>query len=184
MNRYVKRGTSGIGLIDPTDQKAKIKYVFDVDDTGGKENSKKPYLWSMKEEYEQPILDMLTSKYEIEETDIYTVIDKIANKLAEDYYIDIKNDLSYAVEGSFLEDLDELNIKIEFTDALQTSISYTLMKKMNLDVSDQFDYEDFSAIFDFNTPATVSILADTVSKATEEVFREVAKTIIKEEWNG
>ena len=44
MNRYVKRGSSGISVIGPTTNQGQIKYVFDVADTGGKENSRKPYL--------------------------------------------------------------------------------------------------------------------------------------------
>ena len=36
MGRYVRRGSTGIALIDATGYKPRLKYVFDVSDTGGK----------------------------------------------------------------------------------------------------------------------------------------------------
>ncbi len=181
MNRYVKRGTAGIGLIDPSSDKGRIKYVFDVSDTGGKENAKRPYLWEMQEYHEQSILDMLKNKYEIDGNDLYFAIDKIANNLAKDYYDNNGYSISQMVEDSFLEDFDDYNIKIAFENAVSVSISYTLMKRMGLDVSSHFEHEDFLSIFDFNTPATISLLGTAVSEQTEEVFREIAKTIVKTE---
>ena len=183
MNRFVKKGTSGIALIDPSTDKGQIKYVFDVADTGGKVNARKPYLWEMKEHHEKPILDMLISKYEVKGNDIHSVIDKIANKLATEYYNDSAYSISQMVEDSFLEELDDYNIEVTFREAVSVSISYTLMKRMGIDVTDHLEHEDFLPIFDFNTPATISLLGTAVSEQTEQVFREIAKTILKEERN-
>ena len=63
MGRFVRRGSTGIALLDPTGETPKLKYVFDVSDTGGRENSRRPFLWEMGEHHEQPILEMLEDKF-------------------------------------------------------------------------------------------------------------------------
>ena len=181
MNRYVKRGTTGIALIDPTTDNHSIKYVFDVTDTSGRDNSRKPYLWEMQEHYETPILEMFEDKFDVKSDSIYDAIDIVANNLAKEYYEDNKKDLLYLVEDSFLEELDDDNIGVTFENAVSVSIAYTLMKRMGLDTDEHFTHEDFLPIFDFNTTPTVSFLGSAVSKQTEEVFREIAKTIVKTE---
>lgn len=39
MNRYVRRGSKGIALLDERGDKLRLRYVFDVADTGTRENS-------------------------------------------------------------------------------------------------------------------------------------------------
>ena len=48
MHRYVRRGSRGIALIDTGSDKPRLRYVFDVSDTGGGENSRRPYQLSVE----------------------------------------------------------------------------------------------------------------------------------------
>lgn len=181
MNRYVRRGSTGIALLDPTGDTPKLKYVFDVSDTGGRNNSRRPFLWEMKEHHEQPILEMLKDKFGVNGDNLADGFYNIAKDLAAEYYDNHKEDLPYFAENSFLEDYDEDNLKAAFENAATVSIAYTLMKRCGLDTESYFEHEDFLPIFDFNTSAAVSLLGTAVSEQSEQVFRQISLTIIKTE---
>ena len=181
MNRYVRRGSTGIALLDPTGDTPKLKYVFDVSDTGGRDNSRRPFLWEMKEHHEQTLLEMLGDKFGVSGDNLADGFYNIAKDLAAEYYDNHKEDLLYFAENSFLEDYDEDNLKAAFENAATVSIAYTLMKRCGLDTESYFEHEDFLPIFDFNTPAAVSLLGTAVSEQSEQVFRQISLTIIKTE---
>lgn len=102
MNRYVRRGSKGIALIDTASETPKIKYVFDVSDTGGRENSRRPFLWEMKDRHEQPILEMLQDKFGASGNHLTDTFYNIANDLAKEYYDNHRGDIRYLTEDSFL----------------------------------------------------------------------------------
>lgn len=181
MNRYVRRGSKGIALLDPTSDRPQIKYVFDVSDTGGRENSRRPFLWEMRKHHEQPILEMLEDKFGISGDNLADGFYNIANTLAKEYYDNHKEEIPYFADDSFLEDYDEDNLRVAFENAATVSIAYTLMKRCGLDTENYFEHEDFSPIFDFNTSAAVSLLGTAVSEQSEQVFRQISLTIIKTE---
>ena len=53
MQRWVKRGSKGIALIDRTNpQNPRLKYVFDIQDTSqSRSNTATPYIWRMEQEH-------------------------------------------------------------------------------------------------------------------------------------
>ena len=181
MNRFVRRGSTGIALLDPTGDTPKLKYVFDVSDTGGRENSRRPFLWEMRDYHEQPILEMLEDKFGVYSDNLTDGFYNIANDLAKEYYDNHKEEIPYFAENSFLEDYDEDNLRIAFENAATVSIAYTLMQRCGLNTESYFEHEDFLPIFDFNTSAAVSLLGTAVSEQSEQVFRQISLTIIKTE---
>lgn len=181
MNRFVRRGSTGIALLDPTGDSPKLKYVFDVSDTGGRENSRRPFLWEMREHHTEPILEMLADKFDVHADNLLDGFYNIAKDLAAEYYDNHKEDLAYFAENSFLENYDEDNLRVAFENAATVSIAYTLMQRCGLNTENYFEHEDFLPIFDFNTSAAVSLLGTAVSEQSEQVFRQISLTIIKTE---
>lgn len=181
MNRYVRRGSKGIALLDPTGDTLKLRYVFDVSDTGDRENSRYPYLWNMQEHHKEPILEMLKDKFDAEDNNLSDTFHNIARNMSKEYYDNHKGDINYLIENSFLEEYDEDNIRKAFEDAATVSTAYTLMKRCGLDTDGYFEHEDFLPIFDFNTADTVALLGTAVSEQLEQIFREIAIIIIKTE---
>ncbi|QOV18558.1 DEAD/DEAH box helicase family protein [Blautia liquoris] len=181
MNRYVRRGSKGIALLDPGGDTIRLKYVFDVSDTGGRENSRRPFLWEMQEYHKEPILEMLKDRYDTEDSSLSDAFYKIARNLSREYYDNHKADISYLIENSFLEDYDEDNIRVAFEDAATVSTAYTLMKRCGLDIEEYFSHEDFLNIFDFNTADAVALLGTAVSEQSEQVFRQISLAITKTE---
>lgn len=181
MNRFVHRGSTGIALLDPTGDKPRLKYVFDVSDTGGRENSRRPFLWEMHDYHDEPILRMLTDKFGVAESSLSGAFDIIARNLSKEYYEDHREDIRSLTENSFLAEYDEDSLRTAFVHAATVSTTYTLMNRCGLDTKEYFSHEDFLPIFDFNTADAVCILGTAVSEQSEKIFREIAIIISKTE---
>ena len=177
MGRYVRRGSKGIALVDDSGDKPRLRYVFDISDTGTREHSRTPWLWQLEEQHIGPVSAMLERSYGIAGDDLAQQLTDVAGKLASEYWDEHQQDFRYIVDGSFLEEYDDLNIEVQFKAAATVSIAYALMSRCGLDTEQYFQHEDFMPIFDFNTPATVGALGAAVSQMNQQVLRQIGVTI-------
>ncbi len=177
MGRYVRRGSKGIALVDDSGDKPRLRYVFDISDTGTREHSRTPWLWQLEEQHIGPVSAMLECNYGVAGDDLAQQLIDVAGKLASEYWDEHQQDFHYIVDGSFLEEYDELNIEVQFKSAATVSIAYALMSRCGLDTEQYFQHEDFMPIFDFNTPATVGALGAAVSQVNQQVLRQIGVTI-------
>ena len=177
MGRYVRRGSKGIALVDDSGDRPRLRYVFDISDTGTREHSRTPWLWTMNEEHTAPVMAMLERNYDVSGGDLAQQLADVAAKLAEEYWADHRRDILPIVDGSFLEEYDEYNIEVQFKSAATVSITYALMSRCGLEPEQYFSHEDFMPIFDFNTPAVIGALGTAVSQANQQVLRQIGVTI-------
>ena len=177
MGRYVRRGSKGIALVDDSGDRPRLRYVFDVSDTGERPHSRRPWLWTMEPEYVIPVAAMLERQYGVADPDLPQQLASVAGKLADEYWFDHGQDILYNVDGSFLEEYDEFNIAVQFKSAAAVSITYALMSRCGLEPEQYFEHEDFMAIFDFNTPATIAALGTAVSQINQQVLRQIGAVI-------
>ena len=177
MGRYVRRGSKGIALVDNSGDKPRLRYVFDITDTGTREHSRTPWLWKLEEQHRDSVSAMLERTYEVGGDDLAQQLEAVAGKLAGEYWNEHRQDFLYIVDGSFLEEYDEFNIEVQFKAAATVSISYALMSRCGLEPERYFTHEDFMAIFDFNTPATIGALGTAVSQINQQVLRQIGVTI-------
>ena len=177
MGRYVRRGSKGIALVDDSGDKPRLRYVFDITDTGTREHSRTPWLWKLEEQHRDSVSAMLERTYEVGGDDLAGQLTKVAGKLAGEYWNEHRQDFLYIVDDSFLEEYDEFNIEVQFKAAATVSISYALMSRCGLEPERYFTHEDFMAIFDFNTPATIGALGTAVSQINQQVLRQIGVTI-------
>ena len=178
MGRYVRRGSTGIALIDATGYKPRLKYVFDVSDTGGKENARRVNLWELKEAHTDSVSAMLERNYGVSGRNGLTEqFEAVASRLASEYWRDHSRDILGIVADSYLEEYDDYNIEVAFKNAAVVSITYSLMSRCGMQPEDHFEHEDFFSIFDFNTPRTVAALGTAVSEINEQVLRQIEVTI-------
>lgn len=179
MRRYIRRGRKGIALIDDSGDKPRIRYVFDISDTGGRENSRRPFAWQYHPEHEDAITAALEQEYEISgEKGLADQLEQIAGQMAKEYWEDHQYDILHIVDGSFLEEYDEFNIGAQFRNAASVSMTYALMSRCGLEPDEYFEHEDFLSIFDFNTPNTVAALGTAVSEGSQRVLRQI-EVIVK-----
>ena len=177
MGRYVRRGSKGIALVDDSGDKPRLRYVFDISDTGTREHSRTPWLWQLEEQHIGPVSAMLERSYGVAGDDLAQQLTDVAGKLASEYWDDHQRDFRYIVDGSFLAEYDDYNIEVQFKSAATVSIAYALMSRCGLDTEQYFQHEDFMPIFDFNTPATVGALGAAVSQINQQVLRQIGVTV-------
>ena len=178
MGRYVRRGSKGIALIDLTGEQPKLRYVFDVADTGIRERSRSVNLWEYKPEHEKPVSDMLHERYDVSgDSGIRNQLECVAAQLADEYWNSHQRDILDVVDDSFLYGYDDFNVGVSFRNAATVSITYSLLSRCDLDPDSYFDKEDFMSVFDWNTPEAVAELGTAVSVINQEVLRQIERTV-------
>ena len=141
MGRFVRRGSKGIALIDTRGDRDRLRYVFDVSDTGERAHSRNVNLWELREEHIPAVSAMLYSYYGTEASDPLNVqIEDLAQSLAQEYWDNNKRDILDILEDSFLEEYDEFNVEVAFRHAAQVSISYSLLNRCGLDPNDYLEH--------------------------------------------
>ena len=178
MRRYVRRGSKGIALVDTSSDQPKLRYVFDVSDTSGGENSRRPYLWEYRQEHREVVSAALEQRFDVSgENGLADQMERVAVQLVDEYWHDNRRDIVGIVDGSFLEDYDEFNIGAAFRNAAVVSTTYALLSRCGMQPGDYFEHEDFLNVFDFNTPQTVAALGTAISQSSELVLRQIEVTI-------
>ena len=177
MNRYVRRGSKGIALLDQSSSVPRLHYVFDVSDTGVRRNSRDPEVWQLGPDLMQPVSEMIAREYGVYHERLSQQISDLTGKLMDSYWDNNSGDILDIVDGSFLAEYDDYNIEVQFKSAATVSIAYALMSRCGLDTEQYFQHEDFMPIFDFNTPATVGALGAAVSQINQQVLRQIGVTI-------
>ena len=177
MNRYVRRGSKGIALLDESSGFPRLHYVFDVSDTGVRRNSRDPDLWQYNDDLKRPVSDALTAAYGISHERVSQQLADIAGKLVADYWDNNGGDIRAIVDGSLLMDYDEAGVEMQFKSAAAISVTYTLLERCGFEPDGYFDKDSFQAIYDFSTPDTVYTLGAAVSDISREVLRTVERAV-------
>ena len=178
MRRYVRQGSKGIALVDASSDQPKLRYVFDVSDTGGGENSRRPYLWEYRQEHREVVSAALEQRFDVSgENGLADQMERVAAQLVDEYWHDNWRDIVGIVDGSFLEGYDDFNIGAAFRNAAVVSTTYALLSRCGMQPGDYFEHEDFLNVFDFNTPQTVAALGTAISQSSELVLRQIEVTI-------
>ena len=177
MNRYVRRGSKGIALLDESSGFPRLHYVFDVSDTGVRRNSRDPEVWQLGPDLVQPVSEMLNKTYGISGERVSQQLADVAGKLVADYWGNNSGDILAIVDGSLLMDYDEAGVEMQFKSAAAISVTYTLLERCGLEPAGWFDKDDFQAIYNFSTPDSVYALGAAVSDMSREVLRNIERTV-------
>jgi len=181
MNCWVNKGAQGIALIDEEGvHRSGLKYVFDVKDVHeARFIGHKPKLWKMEEEHKDYVIDSLERIYG--ETDasrsFESRIMELANRVASEMAPDIVSEqLSMSVEGSFLEELDDLNLEVRLRDTLAASIAYTVLERCGMDADDVVGIE-FPYVHEFNSIESLAVMGEATAELTGPILREIGRSI-------
>ena len=181
MSRWVNRGAKGIALLDDTGPRTKLRYVFDIADTHLVRGGRTPLLWNLdSHEHEHEILDHLADTYGLSQTDsMNTALMELAQQLTADNLDEAMDGLAYEVADTFLEELDEDNIRVRFRELMTNSIFYTLSRRCGQEPMDVLDDDDFIRIVDFNKLPVLSFLGNAVSEQCEAVLFDIGREMRK-----
>ena len=182
MYRWIKKGSKGIALIDNTSgPKTKLRYVFDVQDTYKVKNlGRDPQLWNLNPEGEQLVADYLQEQLALETTEggLPEVLHQAAEESVQAWLPDAFDELQMDVSGTFLEDLDEQNQKVEFRELMTNSVWYVLLNRCGLDVQEYLDAEDFRHITDFNQLKVMGHLGSSVNEISRPVLMQIGRYVL------
>ena len=177
MNRYVRRGSKGIALLDQSSSVPRLHYVFDVSDTGVRRNSRDPEVWQLGPDLVQPVSEMIAREYGVYHERLSQQISDLTGKLVDSYWDNNSGDILDIVDGSFLTDYDEAGQEFQFKSAAAISILYMVLERCGLEPDGHFDRDDFQAIFSFSTPAALYALGTAVSECSRDVLRNIERTV-------
>ena len=179
--RWVNRGANGIAVFDGEHTgRPRLKYYFDISDTHEGNFPQSIPLWAVRPEYEPEIIETLENSFgELEhKEDLGTALLSAAKNAVEDNIQDYLSELKTITEGSFLEELDDLNLEVLYRKALENSIGYMLMVRCGLDPAGAFEDEDFRDVLNFNTPETLNALGVATGDISQMCLSEISRTVL------
>ena len=177
MNRYVRRGSKGIALLDESGGYPRLHYVFDVSDTAPRRNALYPDLWQINESLKELVRSMLAENYGVHSESFGQQLADVAGKLVQSYWDNNSSDILGIVDGSYLMSYDDAGRELQFKSAAAMGVTYMLLERCGLDPAGWFDEKDFQAVYDFTTPSAVYALGTAVSDCSREVLRQIERTV-------
>ena len=179
MHCWVNRGAKGIALLDEETHSG-LKYVFDISDVHkARRIGRFPNEWKMRDEHIDTVMKRLERIYGETDKDSGFIgrIREIAGRMASDYAGEIAANIQYSVKGSFLEDLDDLNLEVRIRETLADSITYMVLKGCGLDEKEIAEEASFPYIHDFNTIGVLSHLGENVAEMSKAMLLEVGRAV-------
>ena len=181
MRCWVNRGAKGIALIDTNSSRPKLKYVYDVSDVRKLKEGSYPYLWKLREEHKDSVIEQLAEIYELDGKDLAFEerMIELAEQLANDEQCEeLLSQISPNIGGSALEHMDSESQWLSVRQTLASSIAYTLLSRCGADMDTWGDKLDFSHITDFNTLETVGRLGSATTEICRPILIEIRKVIV------
>ncbi len=179
--RWVNRGATGIAVVDrDSPGKLRLRYYFDISDTHESRRSRPVPLWEMQPEYEADVIETLEATFGdlAEKETLAEAIYSAAQNAVTDNITDYLHDLLSCREDSFLEELDDLNVEGFYREALIVSVTAMWMARCGIEPLEYFSPEDYGVVYNFNTPATATLLGAATSAIAEMGLREIASTVL------
>ena len=179
--RWVNRGATGIAVFDgDAVGRSRLKYYFDISDTHESRFARPVPIWTMRPEYEPAVIEALENSFgDLEDkTDLAAALLSAAKNAAQDNMPDYLTELKYYKENSFLEELDDLNIEVEYRRALENSIGYMLLARCGIDPAGYFTDDDFRDVVDFSTPETLNALGTATGDIGQMCLSAVSRTAL------
>ncbi len=179
MHRYIKRGAVGIAVLDNSGESVRVRYLFDIADTGTRDNSRTPNIWEMRREHENAIVQDLDRSYGIPD-DVGALenhLELLAMQMASAYWEENSAQIVRILDGSGLSVYDTDALGINFRKALSNSVLYLLISRCLGNPDDYLGLEDLSDVADFSTPQAAAALGTAVNTISSEVLRQIERTV-------
>ena len=182
MRRYVRRGAKGIALVDNSGDAPRLRYVFDIADTGTRRSSRPFSPWQIDTGNIEAVSSALEDSFGAERgVSLASQLEAAAALLVDEYWMGNSRDILDIVDGSSLEEYDDFNIGVSFREAATVSIAHTLLRRCGYEPENYFEPQDYKAVFEWDTPEAVTALGTAVSEISGLVLRQIERTVRREE---
>lgn len=179
--RWVNRGATGIAVFDSESiGRSRLKYYFDISDTHESRFARPVPIWTMRSEYESAVVEALENSFGelADKNNFLAALLSASQNAVQDNMPDYLAELKYYKENSFLEELDDLNIEVEYRRALENSISFMLLTRCGIDPAEYFTEDDFRDIADFSTPETLNALGTATGDIGQMCLSVISRTVL------
>lgn len=175
MNRWIKKGSKGIALIDDDGRYTKIRYVFDIADTRSPRN-RELHLWSVKESFHKQLIDKIAKQFDMTSNneDLGSFIKEIAKEQTGYYVDDYFKRLMKLKDGSLLESYEENELKNLYRNLLENSVAYSLMSRCDIETKFYFEADDFISIELFNTPEMLGVIGNSFQEESNSLLNVIS----------
>lgn len=176
MNRWIKKGSKGIALIDDDGRYTKIRYVFDIADTRSPRN-RELHLWSVKESFHKQLIDKIAKQFDMTSNneDLGSFIKEIAKEQTGYYVDDYFKRLMKLKDGSLLESYEENELKNLYRNLLENSVAYSLMSRCDIETGFYFEADDFISIELFNTPEMLGVIGNSFQEESNSLLNVISR---------
>ncbi len=177
MGRYIRRGSKGIALIDTSGSEPKLRYVFDVADTGAREKSRDLNLWVYHSEYDEAVKSMLSEQFLPYSGDVFSQIIAVSENLTEKYFENHASEIGGILAKTSPVEYDISTAEAHFEKAMAASTAFTILSRCVDNPLMYMDVDDLDLTFEFQTSETTATLGTAISEMSEKVLRAIEKTI-------
>lgn len=176
MNRWIKKGSKGIALIDDDGRYTKIRYVFDIADTRSPRN-RELHLWSVQESFHKQLIDKIAKQFDMtsNDEDLGSFIKEIAKEQTGYYVDDYFKRLMKLKDGSLLESYEENELKNLYRNLLENSVAYSLMSRCDIETKFYFEADDFISIELFNTPEMLGVIGNSFQEESNSLLNVISR---------
>ena len=179
MRRYIRRGAKGIALLDPSGEGMRLRYVFDVSDTGERASSRPVDLWQMEASYQEAVRTMLITRFDVPEVDVLDAqLEVTATIMAAAYFTEHQRDILDSVDGSLLSGYDDGSIGASFFEATMASITYILKTRCGMEAQLPDDLSEY--LMQWHTPTATEVLGRAINQISGQVLRQI-EAVVKHE---
>ena len=168
---------AGIALVDNSGDAPRLRYVFDIADTGTRRSSRPFSPWEINDGNLAEVQLGLRQAFNAEGDWLSSQLQDVARDLAEMYFDAHRHDIAGIIDGSLMAGYDEGELRDSFTKAAYASTAYALLSRCGYDPAAYFDEADFAFISEWNTSEAVTALGTAVSENAQMVLRQIERTI-------
>lgn len=176
MNRWIKKGSKGIALIDDDGRYTKIRYVFDIADTRSPRN-RELHLWSVQESFHKQLIDKIAKQFDMtsNDEDLGSFIKELAKEQTGYYVDDYFKRLMKLKDGSLLESYEENELRNLYRNLLENSVAYSLMSRCDIETKFYFEADDFISIELFNTPEMLGVIGNSFQEESNSLLNVISR---------
>lgn len=181
MYRAVKRGSSGIGLIHTKKSYEKIDYVFDVSQTVERSDSRPLYIWKVTADNEATIKSYLQNTISTDEVtdNIPDLLQELIKESTNEVIDDLCDALKEDVTGTYLEGLEDDQLKHDFRELLNDSVYYVCLAKCGYDPDTYLSPDSFRSITNFNNLNVLRHLGYATTEACNEILHGITVNLLR-----
>ncbi len=178
---WVNRGSKGIAIIDKTNPKSKITYVFDIKNVHPVYGAKLPKLWKMNGLHEQGTKEYFDSIYSIDKTSDFTsAVIEFSAAMVDDMGDEIAGEVMLKSNAGYNTDYLEAGLqKAHIKETLKQMCAYTILTRCGYEIDPLDDRFSFEYISEFNTAESISALGDEAAELIKPILKDIALEVDK-----